>query len=211
MKIALIGGSGNVGSNILDEALERGHEVVALARDLSRITKTHNNLKVVQGDVLNEESLAKAIEGSDVVISAFGPKVGEEETLLKATSSLINAVKKKRIPRIISMGGAGSLKLPSGERVLDSEGFQEAWKPIAIAHSKALDLYKAEKEIKWTNLSPAALIEPGEKTYKYRVDEENLILDDNGASRISYKDYALAIIDELENPKFINKRFTVAY
>lgn len=211
MKIVLIGGSGNIGSSILEEALERGHEVLVVARDLSRITKTHESLKVVKGDILSEESLVNAIEGSDIVISAFGPKVGEEEMLLEATRNLISAVKKTKAPRLISMGGAGSLKLPNGEIVLESQGFKEEWKPIAIAHSKALDIYKDEKEVKWTNLSPAALIEPGERTGKYRVDKENLILDNNGVSRISFKDYALAIIDEVENPKFINKRFTVAY
>ncbi|SHJ27679.1 hypothetical protein SAMN02745163_01641 [Clostridium cavendishii DSM 21758] len=211
MKIALIGSTGNAGSLILKEALNRGHEVIAVVRGESKIQETNEKLTVIKGDILNLSTLENKLDGVDVLVSAFGPKHGEEDTLVQATNNLIELVKKSKINRLVAMGGAGSLKIPGDIELVQTEGFPEAWKPIALAHGKALDIYRSEKEVNWTYLSPAALIAPGERTGKYSVGGDYLVVDENGDSKISFEDFAVAILDEVENPKHIRSRFTVAY
>lgn len=211
MKIALIGGNGNVGKVILNEALSRGHEVTAIIREGSKLDVTNKNLKVVVGDLFDLDTISKTFEGHDVILSAFGPKHGEEGTLITATENLIKAAKKASVPRILSMGGAGSLLVGDNVRLVDTPDFPESWKPIAIAHGDALEVYKKETELNWTNLSPAAFLEPGTKKGNYRTSENNLIVDEKGESRITFEDFAVAMLDEVENPKFSKKRFTVAY
>lgn len=211
MKIALIGASGNVGKVILKEALSRGHQVTAVVRDMSKFESEEVNLKLIVGDVFNEESIAKAIEGNDIVISAFGPKHGEERTLLEATKNLINATKKAGVPRLLSMGGAASLLVEGGMKLVETKDFPSDWKPIALAHGEALEYYKQEESLNWTNLSPSAFIQPGERTGIYRIGEDNLIVDEKGVSHISFEDFAFAMLDEAENPKFSRRRFTVGY
>lgn len=211
MKIALIGGSGNIGKVIFKEALLRGHQVTAIVRDISRIESEQTNLKLVVVDIFDEENLSKAIEGNDIVISAFGPKHGEEKSLVDATKSLINATKKAGVPRLLSMGGAGSLLVEGKVKLVETKDFPLAWKPIALAHAEALEYYKQEEILNWTNLSPAALIQPGKRTGNYRIDENNLIIDAKGESHISFEDFAFAMLEEAEKPKFSRKRFTVGY
>ncbi|NFG60808.1 NAD(P)-dependent oxidoreductase [Clostridium sp. CMCC3677] len=211
MKIALIGSTGNAGKMILKEALNRGYEVIAIARDKSKVKDTNEKLTVLQGDILKLDTLENKLEGVDVLVSAFGPKFGQENTLIDATNNLISLVKKSGVNRLVAMGGAGSLKVESGIELVQTEGFPEDWKPIALAHSKSLDIYRNEKEINWTYLSPAALIAPGVRTGKYSVGDEYLVVDEKGKSEISFEDFAVAIIDEIETPKHIKSRFTVAY
>lgn len=211
MKMALIGANGNVGKVILKEALLRGHQVTGIVRNLSAVESKQDNLKLVEGDIFDEESIVKTIQGNDIVISTFGPKHGEEKSLVDATKSLINAVKKAGVPRLLSMGGAGSLLVEGNVKLVETKDFPADWKPIALAHGDALEYYKQEKELNWTNLSPAALIEPGKRTGVYRIDENQLIIDEKGVSHISFEDFALAMLDEAEKPKFSRRRFTVGY
>lgn len=211
MKIALIGGNGNVGKVILNEALSRGHEVTAIIRKGSNLDVNNKNLKVVVGDLFDIDTISKTFKGHDIILSAFGPKYGEEGTLITATENLIKAAKNASIHRILSMGGAGSLLVGDNVRLVDTPEFPEAWKPIAIAHGDALEVYKKETELNWTNLSPAAFLEPGTKKGNYRTSENNLIVDEKGESRITFEDFAIAMLDEVENPRFNKKRFTVAY
>ncbi|HCQ90768.1 MAG TPA: 3-beta hydroxysteroid dehydrogenase [Clostridium sp.] len=211
MKIALIGANGNVGKVILKEALLRGHQVTGIVHNISKVESTQDNLKFIEGDIFDEERLSKAIEGNDIVISAFGPKHGEEKSLVDATKSLINAVKKAGVPRLLSMGGAGSLLVEGGIKLVETKDFPSDWKPIALAHGEALEQYKQEKNLNWTNLSPAAFIEPGKRTGAYRTSEDYLVVDEKGVSRISFEDFAFAMLNEVEEPKFSRKRFTVGY
>ena len=211
MKIALIGANGNVGKVILKEALLRGHQVTGIVHNISKVESTQNNLKFIEGDIFDEERLSKAIEGNDIVISAFGPKHGEEKSLVDATKSLINSVKKAGVPRLLSMGGAGSLLVEGGIKLVETKDFPSDWKPIALAHGEALEQYKQEKNLNWTNLSPAAFIEPGKRTGAYRTSEDYLVVDEKGVSRISFEDFAFAMLDEVEEPKFSHRRFTVGY
>ena len=211
MKIALIGANGNVGKVILKEALLRGHQVTGIVHNISKVESTQDNLKFIEGDIFDEERLSKAIEGNDIVISAFGPKHGEEKSLVDATKNLINAVKKAGVPRLLSMGGAGSLLVEGGIKLVKTKDFPSDWKPIALAHGEALEQYKQEKNLNWTNLSPAAFIEPGKRTGAYRTSEDYLVVDEKGVSRISFEDFAFAMLDEVEEPKFSHRRFTVGY
>lgn len=211
MKIAFIGGTGNVGKVILKEALSRGHEVTAIVRDGSKIELANENLNIVVADLFDATSISKVFEGHDIIISAFGPKHGEERTLITATENLIKGAKIASVPRVLSMGGAGSLLVGDNVKLVETPEFPEDWKPIALAHGDALDVYRGETELNWTNVSPAAFIEPGTRTEKYRTSENNLIVDEKGESRISFEDFAVAILDEAENPKFKQKRFTAAY
>jgi hypothetical protein len=210
MKIALIGATGTIGQRILKEALDRGHQVTAIVRDASRLTTKHDQLNVAIGDVLDPESIAKAAAGHDVVISAIGPKHGDEQALVKAVESLVEGVKRSGVRRLLAVGGAGSLEVAPGVQLVDSPSFPEAWKGIAIAHRDAMEAYK-KSDLDWTVFSPAALIQPGERTGNYRTGTDQLVTDQNGDSRISAEDYAVAMLDEAENPKYIRARFTAAY
>jgi putative NADH-flavin reductase len=168
------------------------------------------NLHVVKGDIFNSESIASAAASKDVLISAYGPQHGQEQRLLEATRALIDGVKRSGVRRLISVGGAGSLEVAPGVQLVDTPEFPEAWKGIALAHRDALDIYR-QSDIDWTNISPAAFIAPGERTGTYRTGTDHLVVDEKGESRISAEDYAVAVLDEAENPKFIRRRFTVAY
>ncbi|MCR8631175.1 NAD(P)-dependent oxidoreductase [Paenibacillus radicis (ex Xue et al. 2023)] len=213
MKIALMSASGTIGQRILEEALMRGHQVTAIVRDPSRITKQNENLTVVTGNIFEEASVAKAVVGHDVVISAFGPAFGsgEEHTLVEATRALIKGVKSAGVDRLLAVGGAASLEVAPGVLLIDTPEFPEIVKPTATAHRDALDVYRQEKELNWTNLSPAAKIAPGERTGKYRTGTEQLIVDEKGESYISAEDYAIAMLDEVEKPQYSRQRFTVGY
>lgn len=210
MKIALIGANGTVGQRILQEALTRGHQVAAIARDASRITEQAANLTVVNGDILNEGSIRQAVSGYDIVISAYGPKHGQESMMKTVTQKLIQAVKEAGVKRLLVVGGAGSLEVAPGLELVNSPSFPEDWKAIALAHGEALEEYR-KADLDWTYFSPAAMFQPGERTGKFRLGTDQLIVDEKGESRISTEDYAVAMLDEAEHPQFIRKRFTIGY
>jgi len=210
MKIALIGASGNVGQRILQEALTRGHQVAAIVRDPARITQKDEKLCVVAGDLLNGESLSQAVAGYDVVISAYGPSLGAENTMKAMAQKLIDAVKQAGVQRLLIVGGAGSLEVASGLKLVNAPNFPEAWKAVALAASEALEVYR-KADLDWTYFSPAAMFQPGERTGTFRIGTDQLVVDEKGESRISTEDYAIAMLDEVEKPRFIRKRFTIAY
>jgi hypothetical protein len=210
MNLILFGASGTIGKRILAEALRRGHSVTAVARDPSRITLADPHVRVLAGDVLDPENVAALAAGHDAVVSAVGPGKGDPREVVAAARSLVRALAKLPGVRLVVVGGAGSLRIPSGTQLVDTPDFPTAWKPAALAHREALEVYQ-HCDADWTYLSPAALIEPGHRTGKYRTETDHLLLDDNGISRISTEDYAVALLDELEKPKFRRQRFTVAY
>ncbi|WP_030749556.1 NAD(P)-dependent oxidoreductase [Streptomyces sp. NRRL S-31] len=214
-KIALFGATGTIGSRILDEALDRGHHVEAVVRDPAKLTKSHPDLTVVTGDVLDPAAVAEAAEGQDAVISAVGggDGPGHLATIKPAAESLVAGLRSlgADAPRLVVVGGAGSLRTPDGKLVWDAEGLPEFLLQIMHAHGDALDFYRTVSDVRWTCLSPAAVIEPGERTGAYRTALEDLIVDDDGTSRITAEDYALALLDEIERPRHIGERFTVGY
>jgi putative NADH-flavin reductase len=216
MKIALFGATGAIGQRIAQEALRRGHTVTAVVRDPAALTERHENLRVVRGDVTNPDAIADAVRGQDAVISAVGPRYGhggETDALFAdAARALIAALPAAGVSRLLILGGAGSLEAAPGVRVMDTPEFPALWKGNARGQADALDVYRTGGgDLEWTYVSPAAIIEPGARTGKYRVGGEQLLTDAQGQSRISSEDYAVALIDELENPRHRKQRITVAY
>ncbi|MFB7502054.1 NAD(P)-dependent oxidoreductase [Streptomyces broussonetiae] len=214
-KIALFGANGTIGVRILDEALRRGHHVTAVVRDPAKLTRSDPNLTVVTGDVLDPESVTEVAKGHDVVISAVGggDGPGHIATIRPAAEALVAGVRTLGgdAPRLITVGGAGSLRTPDGTQVWDAEGLPEFLLQIMHAHGDALDFYRTVSDVRWTNCSPAATIEPGERTGTYRTATDDLVVAEDGSSRISAEDFAVALLDEVEQPRHIGERFTVGY
>ena len=213
MKLALIGATGFVGSAILKEALDRGHEVTALARDPKQLTP-HPKLHPHNIDIDNSDAVARFLVGQDAVISAFSPSKTDPDIRqkhVKGITALLAAMKRAGVTRLLVVGGAGSLEVKPGLRVIDTPDFPEQWKGTARATADVLELLRGEREIQWTFLSPAAMLQPGARTGTFRLGTDQLLVDANGQSRISTQDYAKAMIDELEKPTHIRQRFTVGY
>jgi putative NADH-flavin reductase len=213
MKIALIGATGFVGSAILQEALDRGHEVTAIVRDPTKL-KAHPKLHPSKADVQNDEEVARLVAGHDAVISAFNPGWSNPDIYnqqVKGTRSIINGVKKAGVKRLLFVGGAGSLEVKPGVQSVDLPGFPNEYKQGALATREALNMLCRETSLEWSFLSPSADLSPGQRTGKFRLGTDQLLKDANGESRISVQDYAMAMIDEAEKPKHIRQRFTVGY
>ena len=213
MKVAILGASGFVGSFILAEALRRGHKVTAVIRHPEEISQ-HPNLAVKQGNILDEDSLALLISECEAVISAFGPGTSNpdfREIQMKGTTAIINGVKKAGISRLLMVGGAGSLEVAPGIQLVDTDEYPSEWKTAGTSTREVLNLLLNEHELEWTFLSPSLYLSPGERTGKFSLGNDQLIRNSIGESKISSEDYAVAMIDELEKPKHIRKRFTVGY
>lgn len=202
-KIAIIGATGRAGSQLLEEALRRGHSVTAIARNTDKLA-ARPNVTIKQVDALDADALQQAISGSDVVISA-----AHFATL--PAGAVIGPVKKAGVKRLLVVGGAGSLLLPGGGRVIDSEGFPAEYKAEASAGAEFLETLRKEQELDWTFLSPSALFDGTERTGQFRLGQDDLLVSSEGTSTISFADYAIAMIDEVETPKHSRQRFTVGY
>lgn len=209
MKIAVVGASGKAGRLLVREALSRGHEVTAIVRDRNGIAEP--GAKVLEKDLF---ALAyDDIKDNAVVIDAFGARTPED--LDKHSTSLMHlaGLLAGKPNRLLVVGGAGSLYADKEHsvRVMDTPDFPEVFKPIASAMAKAFAALRAKTDVKWTYLSPPAMFDAnGGRTGKYIVGGEELLINDKGESRISYADYAIAMIDEAENGEHVNARFTVA-
>jgi putative NADH-flavin reductase len=205
-----------VGTRILKELLSRGHTVTAVVRDPSKL-KAQNNLTIEKGDLLDADSIAKLAKGSDVVVSSYGPPSGAQGPdpakvgqLVDAVRTLISGVRRAGAPRIIMVGGAGSLEVSPGLQIVDAPTFPDAYKPIALAHRDAFYVLR-ESDLNWTYFSPAMMIQPGERTGKFRLGKDALVSDEKGNSSISAEDYAIALVDEVEQGRHTKQRFTVGY
>ena len=208
MKIALIGATGYVGSKLLPEALARGHQVSAIVKNTINLPPQVAGLTPVEGDATDAATLAKMVAGHDVVICAFNPGHDADGT---GTRAIVDGVKRAGVNRFLAVGGAGSLSLSSGQRVVDQPDFPAEWKDGALRTAAFLEQLRVEKTLDWVFLSPAALLAPGERTGRYRVGKNELLRNAQGESRISLEDYAVAMLDEAERPQHHRERFTVAY
>lgn len=214
MKIAIIGATGFVGSKVVAEALTRGHQVVALCRDFSKLP-THTNIKPALLDITDSDSIALAIEGCNAVVHAFAAPRSEsvEERVAKqteGTKSIIEAVKKAGIKRLVAVGGAGTAEVAPGVKLMDSYFFPPAYLGGAKSTAVIKELLSKESAIDWVFVSPPNFLEEGERTGKYRTGTDNLIIElETGRSYMSTNDYAVALLDEIEVPKHHNVRFTV--
>ncbi|WP_286914112.1 MULTISPECIES: NAD(P)-dependent oxidoreductase [unclassified Pseudomonas] len=202
-KIAIIGATGRAGSQLLEEALRRGHSVLAIARDPSRL-QGRAGVTVQALDVTDSAALQKALAGVDAVLSAAHFATIEPH-------AIIEPVKRAGVKRLLVVGGAGSLLLPSGHRVIDSPDFPEAYKAEASAGARFLEQLRQEQNLDWTFLSPSAEFVEGERTGHYTLGKDHLLIGADGKSWISFADYAIAMIDELEKPAHSRQRFTVGY
>lgn len=213
--VALIGASGFVGTAILKELLARGNKVTAIVRNPEKISVKNPALTTVKADVSDTEAIEKASKGKDAIISAYNPGWNNpdiyEETL-KNYPLILKAAKQSGVPRLLCVGGAGTLFCTPGVRVVDSGVIPEAI--IGGVRSLGefyLNTLMKENDIDWVFFSPAGNLEPGERTGRFRLGKDDLIVDENGNSHISVEDYAVAMVDELEQPAHHHERFTIGY
>jgi putative NADH-flavin reductase len=203
MKIAVIGASGNAGSRITAELAGRGHAVTAIARNPEKIAKLAGVVPT-QGDASSEAGLTQLLRGHDAAISSI-------HFLASDPAKLIGAAKASGIPRYLVVGGAGSLEVAPGVRLVTTPGFPAQYKAEAEKGAAFLDLLRLEKELNWNFLSPSALFAPGERTGRFRLGTDQLLTGADGNSWISFEDFAVALADEIERPAHIRRRFTVGY
>ena len=203
MKIAVAGASGRAGSRITTELARRGHTVTAIARNPEKIA-VQPNVTPTKGDVLDQAGLAALWAGHDVAISSV-------HFLASDPAKLIGAAKASKVGRYLVVGGAGSLEVAPGVRLVTVPNFPAEYKAEAEKGGAFLDLLRGEKELNWTFLSPSALVLDGERTGKFRLGTDQLLTAADGKSWISFEDFAVALADEIERPAHIRKRFTVGY
>ncbi|TAK46746.1 MAG: NAD(P)-dependent oxidoreductase [Xanthobacteraceae bacterium] len=202
MNVALIGATGNAGARILSELTRRGHEVTAIVRNAEKVP-ARPRVTARQGDVLDQPGLAALLKGHDAVISSVHFTTSDPE-------KLIGAVRSAGVRRYLVVGGAGSLEVAPGKKLIDTPEFPAIHKAEAAAGAAFLDRLRQEKELDWTFLSPSAMFVAGERTGKFRLGSDQLLAHATGSS-ISFEDYAIAMVDELERPAHSRARFTVGY
>jgi putative NADH-flavin reductase len=217
MKIALIGATGFVGSAVLTEALQRGHQVVALARDPAKLAP-QANLSVVQADARDAAQVAAGVAGADAVVNAYNPgwtAPDLHDAFLAGSRAIVAGVKASGVKRLLIVGGAGSLYVAPGVQLVDTPAFTDHVPaniiPGALAARQALTEIRGETGLDWTFLSPAAMLAPGERTGRFRLGGEDLLMNGPAPAGISVADLAVAIVDELEQNRHIRQRFTAAY
>ncbi len=213
--VTLIGASGFVGTAILNELLSRGHKVTAVVRNPEKINVSNSNLRIVKADVSDTDAMTEACKDKDAIISAYNPGWANpdiyEETL-RNYPLILEAAKRSGAKRLLCVGGAGTLFCAPGLRVVDSGAIPDAiMGGVKSLGEFYLNTLMNEKAIDWIFFSPAGTLEPGMRTGKFRLGKDDLIVDENGISHISVEDYAVAMVDELENSKHHYERFTIGY
>ncbi|MFC4024418.1 NAD(P)-dependent oxidoreductase [Oceanobacillus longus] len=207
MDIAVIGASGKAGNLILKEAVNRGHQVTAIVRDASKLID--KNVAVIEKNIL--DLTTEDVEQFEVIVNAFGAPLGEEQAHVDAGHALIEAAKGTDT-RVIVVGGAGGLYVDEAKnvKVIDTPDFPDVVKPTAKGQGRNLEELQATTNLRWTFISPSAIFDAeGKRTGSYQSGKDNLLVNSKGESYISYADYAIAVLDEIENPKHLNERFTV--
>lgn len=215
VRIAVFGATGRIGSRIIAEALRRGHVVTAVVRDVTKTIDFDPRVQVSVGDALDADSVKHVALEHDVVVSAVGggSGPGNQAIIAPAARSLVEGLRAvgEGAPRLVTVGGAGSLRTRDGNQVWDRPGLPEDVLQTMRAHGDALDFYRTIEDLDWSNISPAAKIQPGQRTGTYRTSDEELLTDEDGNSVISFEDYAVAVLDEIETPQHRRQRFTIAY
>ncbi|MBZ5634038.1 MAG: NAD(P)-dependent oxidoreductase [Acidobacteriia bacterium] len=203
MKIAVIGATGNAGSRIVTELVNRGHQVTGIARHPEKM-QAGAGLTLHKGDVKDEAGLAKLLAGHDAAVHSV-------RFLDTDARSAVGAAKKSGVKRFLVVGGAGSLEVAPGSALVDTPNFPPAYKAEASGGRDFLNTLKAERELDWTFLSPSVFFSPGERTGKFRLGKDQVLTGADGQSKISMEDYAIALVDEIEHPQHRRQRFTVGY
>jgi uncharacterized protein len=216
MKIVVFGATGNVGQRVVTEALGRGHEVVGVVRDPDAVQSPDKRVKLMKGDATSADSIAKIARGADAVVSAISPRPNARglpaPSLAANSRALIKGLRDAKVKRVLYVGGASSLEVAPGKALADTPDFPAIYREEAREGREALAIWRNDaKGLDWTYLSPAAEIAPGKRTGKYRTTDDKLLTDNAGRSFITFEDYAVAVLDELEHPQHVAKRFGVAY
>ena len=213
MKIALIGGSGFVGSALLEELLRRGHRVTALARNPAKLA-ARPGLAVVSANALDAAQVGQAVEGHEAVISAYNPGWQEPEIhalFLQGSKAITEGVKRSGVKRLLVVGGAGSLFVAPGVQLVDTPNFPAEYKQGALAAREALALIRTETGLDWSFVSPPVFLAPGERKGGFRIGGDEVLMDGDKPAGISVADLAVAIVDEIETPRHVRSRFTLGY
>lgn len=210
MNVILYGATGKSGSRILEELVGRGHRVTAIVREPSKLAHPPAGVLVKQGDLSDAGRISQAVNGADALVSAYAPPQNETDQIVAVTERQVEALSHGSKARLMVVGGAGGLNVAPGVSLIDSGYLPAAYLPIAKSHVKALDVLR-KSSIDWTYLAPAAYFEPGQRTGKFRLGTDELIADEAHNSRISMEDYAIALVDELEQPKHHRQRFSIGY
>lgn len=233
MQIGVIGATGTIGSRVVSEALSRGHHVTAFSRDAAQVQDNRQNITWKSVDVTDTESIAAVLPGLDVLISGFHPgntakdpvdavtrAIADPKVYARAAAALLAALDSYPRIRLIVIGGAASLELRPGmvltdsdeltDQVLDQFGLPREYAAVMRGHGDALNLYRTSNRL-WTYFSPAVQITPGERTGRFRIGGDQPVMDAEGHSRISTEDAAVALVDEAELPRFVQRRFTIGY
>ncbi|MDB5780079.1 MAG: hypothetical protein JWP93_2444 [Polaromonas sp.] len=213
MNIALIGATGFIGSAVLSELLRRGHQVTALARHPARLAP-QTGLRVVKADVLDTAQVVRAVAGHEAVVSAYNPGWSEpriHDLFLQGSQAILDGVRQAGVQRLLVVGGAGSLYVAPGVQLVDTPGFPAEYRQGALAAREFLTRLQAESVLDWSFVSPPIALAPGERTGQYRLGGDDLLpgLGDSPAG-ISVADLAVAIVDEIEQPRHRQRRFSVA-
>ncbi len=211
-RIVVLGAAGKSGSRIAREAAARGHEVIAVARSVDQLTDLPTGVRAAAGDVTDPQDLRGLVRGADALVVAIG---GRDPQLYSDAVVAVTAVARElgaQAPRIIHQGGGGSLLSDDGTRYLDLPDYPREFRPHAVGQIRALETYRATEGVVWTYVSPPPVhFSPGERTGRYRTGLDHPVVGDDGRSRISYEDFAVAVVDEIEHPRHLNHRFTVGY
>ena len=203
MKIAVIGATGNIGAKVVSEAIQRGHGVTGIARHVDKL-ENRDGLDRVSCDLEDEKHLAESIKGVDAVI------VSVRHDLCNI-DHVYNACRQAGVKRVLVVGGAASLEVEPGVMLIDTPGFPDEIKEQAAPAVESLKRIREIDDLDWSFVSPSIMIMPGDRTGKFRLAGDELLKDANGESRISQEDFAVALIDEVEKPQYVRKRFTVGY
>jgi putative NADH-flavin reductase len=211
LKLIVFGASGLLGSRLVDEALGRGHLVTAVARDSERLDGRDARVAAASADVTVEQEVAAVSAGSDVALSAV-TQHAHPAMLVAAARGLLGGLERAGVGRLVVAGGAGSLIVGGGTRLVDTPEFHDEWKPEALAQADALEVYRSyDGPVTWSYVSPGAVLEPGERTGRYRTGDDQLLTDEHGHSRITMEDFAIAMLDEAEHSRHPRRRFTASH
>ena len=216
MKIALIGATGFVGTALVTELLRRGHQVTALARNPAKLD-ARPDLTAQALDACDPAAVAAAVKGHDAVVSAFNPGWDDPalyDRFMQGSQAIVGGVEQSGVRRLLVVGGAGSLFVAPGVQLVDTPEFASHVPPNVVPGARAardaLAAMRGNTTLDWTFLSPPALLAPGERTGRYRVGGEELLMAGAGPAGISVADLAVALVDEIETPRHVRARFTVA-
>lgn len=212
MNVLLLGASGRIGQRTTTELLNRGHAVTGVSRSWREGGIDDDGFVAVTGNATEPDDVAKLATGHDGVVSTLGPRDNDSSEILTVMmDAVVDGMRRTDVKRLVWTGGAGGLKVGPEAILIDSDDFPEEWKPVARAAIDAFEHLREVEDLEWTYISPAALIEPGERTGEYRTAERKLVVNDEGDSCISMEDFAVALVDELEEKNAVHTYLGTGY